>query len=92
MDVDDEPRRVADEEEQHDHEEDDGLLGLVGLPLGRGERLVPCPRPPVGPVDGGLLQLLRRPVDQLPATLDHPVDPVVQQAQADERDHPLQIG
>jgi hypothetical protein len=65
------------------------LLGLVGLALGRGEGLRGGPDPPVGPVDAGLLQLLRRSVDELPATLDHPVDPVVQQAQADEGDHTL---
>jgi hypothetical protein len=33
---------------------------------------------------------LRRSVDKLAATLDHPVDPVVQEAQADEWNHSLE--
>ncbi len=85
MNVDDEPRRVADEEEEDNHEEDDGLLSLVGLALRRRKGLDSA-----AAVDARLLQLLRRSVDKLAATLDHPVDPVVQEAQADEWNNSLE--
>jgi hypothetical protein len=88
VDVNDESWRVADEEQEDDHEEDDGLLGLVGLPLRRREGLDRATS--ASSVDGRLvLQLLGRTINKLATALDDPVDPVVEEAQTDEGDDAL---
>ena len=73
MDVENEPRGVADEEEQHDDEQHYRLLGLVGLPL-----VVCCP-----------VWRRSRAVHQSPPPPDDPVDPVVEHGQHAEREHAL---